>query len=275
MKMKHVITGAALAAAIVQTTLAARLPEFLPRDQVASVLAREDAARNAAQAESVPSDTPTFYTGKIGDADSGGYLFKYRSFDSEINRWTSRDPNGFPDGANNYSYTGNIATSAVDPNGMWTLVSKPDPANDTSWLDGGYSTNGNNRTVYEYEYDYAGSWTETDISASVGNNQSLDATLSIGISNTTQISFGASQSITIGASWSRTAGTTVTFHAQEPAAADHGWKAVLLIMNATIYQRTKTQSKLENGFWYDTTTWGVAQNVGNGYTRDYGLAIYE
>ncbi|MDD5200629.1 MAG: hypothetical protein PHC88_12610 [Terrimicrobiaceae bacterium] len=52
MKMKHIITGAALAAAIVQTTLAARLPEFLPRDQVASVLAREDAARNAAQPKS-------------------------------------------------------------------------------------------------------------------------------------------------------------------------------------------------------------------------------
>lgn len=45
-----------------------------------------------------------FYTGKPYDADTETYTFKYRSYDPELNRWTSADPSGFADGANNQAY---------------------------------------------------------------------------------------------------------------------------------------------------------------------------
>lgn len=45
-----------------------------------------------------------FYTGKPYDADTKTYTFKYRSYDPELNRWTTADPSGFPDGANNQIY---------------------------------------------------------------------------------------------------------------------------------------------------------------------------
>ena len=62
-----------------------------------------------------------FYTGKPYDADSESYTFKYRNYDPELNRWTTADPSGFPDGANNYSYVSNTPTDAFDPNGLTTI----------------------------------------------------------------------------------------------------------------------------------------------------------
>ena len=34
----------------------------------------------------------------------GAYTFNFRNYDPKLNRWTSVDPIGFPDGANNHSY---------------------------------------------------------------------------------------------------------------------------------------------------------------------------
>lgn len=48
-----------------------------------------------------------FYTGKPYDADLASYTFAFRSYDPELNRWTSSDPSGFPDGANNFRYVAN------------------------------------------------------------------------------------------------------------------------------------------------------------------------
>ena len=45
-----------------------------------------------------------FYTGKPYDSDTGSYTFKYRNYDPELNRWTTMDPSGFRDGANNSAY---------------------------------------------------------------------------------------------------------------------------------------------------------------------------
>ena len=63
-----------------------------------------------------------FYTGKPYDADTETYTFKYRSYDPELNRWTTADPSGFPDGANNQIYVNN-PLSLLDPNGLtWTAL---------------------------------------------------------------------------------------------------------------------------------------------------------
>jgi RHS repeat-associated protein len=58
-----------------------------------------------------------FYTGKPYDADLGAYTFAARSYDPEINRWTSADPSGFPDGANNRRFAPS-PTSELDSTGL-------------------------------------------------------------------------------------------------------------------------------------------------------------
>jgi RHS repeat-associated protein len=60
-----------------------------------------------------------FYTGKPYDEDLDAYTFAFRNYDPEINRWTSADPSGFPDGANNTIYVNNKSTVAID---AWSLA---------------------------------------------------------------------------------------------------------------------------------------------------------
>jgi RHS repeat-associated protein len=58
-----------------------------------------------------------FFTGKPYDADLGAYLFNYRSYDPALCRWTTPDPSGFPDGANNWVYAP-VPTMEIDPLGL-------------------------------------------------------------------------------------------------------------------------------------------------------------
>lgn len=60
-----------------------------------------------------------FYTGKPYDMDSETYTFKYRNYDPEVNRWTSMDPTGFPDGPNNQYYAP-TPTAQMDALGLTT-----------------------------------------------------------------------------------------------------------------------------------------------------------
>ena len=73
-----------------------------------------------AQAENIPgvAEQPAsyFYTGKPYDADLGAYVFNARNYNPEINRWTSADPSGFPDGANANIYVPS-PLSECDPDG--------------------------------------------------------------------------------------------------------------------------------------------------------------
>jgi RHS repeat-associated protein len=68
--------------------------------------------------EANPADV--FYTGKPYEGDLGGYVFKYRTYSPEINRWTTPDPSGFPDGANNRVYAP-VPTQELDNTGLWKL----------------------------------------------------------------------------------------------------------------------------------------------------------
>jgi len=80
----------------------------------------------AAEAETKSEDLPGvaaqpasyFYTGKPYDADLHAYVYNYRNFDVELNRWASADPTGFPDGSNNWIYACNTPSSMIDPNGL-------------------------------------------------------------------------------------------------------------------------------------------------------------
>jgi RHS repeat-associated protein len=116
MKPNPIIT-LALVTGITSTAFAgfnAPLQEFKTPKQLA-----EWRAEMAAKSE--PKTTATqdtaFYTGKPYLASSGNYAFKFRSYNPELARWTSEDPSGFPDEANNTLYS-NSPISGIDPNGL-------------------------------------------------------------------------------------------------------------------------------------------------------------
>lgn len=80
-----------------------------------------------------------FYTGKPYDADLGAYTFNHRNYNPEIKRWTSADPSGFPDGANNYILVNNSVLICFDPDGFASITVYANPAGSTANGDGGSS----------------------------------------------------------------------------------------------------------------------------------------
>ena len=74
-----------------------------------------------------------FYTGRPYDTDLGEYTFAARNYNPQINRWTSADPSGFPDGPNNQFYAP-IPTRDFDYQGLlkWSTVTRVTGAGATS-----------------------------------------------------------------------------------------------------------------------------------------------
>ena len=127
--MKYKLTFV-LVASLTSTAFAefkAPLPEFKNEKQLAEWRA-EKASESASQGYA--AEDTAFYTGKPYLASSGGYAFKYRSYNPELARWTSEDPSGFPDGANGSIYAP-TPTSALDFAGLWTLevIGNGNPSN--------------------------------------------------------------------------------------------------------------------------------------------------
>ena len=117
--MKNRIKQIALALGMIAATLSAqagtfKLPEFLNAQQLTAWRAQHAApATTVARAS---DEQAQFFTGKPYDAASGTYQFKYRAYNPAIARWTSADPGGFPDGANNQIYAA-CPTSGLDYDG--------------------------------------------------------------------------------------------------------------------------------------------------------------
>jgi RHS repeat-associated protein len=108
----------ALVAALTSTAFAgfqAPLPEFKNEKQLVEWRAEK---ASEATSQGYAAEETVFYTGKPYLASSGGYAFKYRSYDPELARWTSEDPSGFPDGANSNSYINNKITTELDFEGL-------------------------------------------------------------------------------------------------------------------------------------------------------------
>jgi len=57
------------------------------------------------------------FTGRRLDVESGMMQYRRRSYSTSLGRFTSRDPGGFVDGFNVYSYCGAGPINHVDPNG--------------------------------------------------------------------------------------------------------------------------------------------------------------
>lgn len=92
------------------------LPEFVRPERYSSFQEGDKAIRTTGQS-SLRETGAAFYTGKPYDMDSDTYIYRFRNYDPSVVRWTSLDPSGFPDGANNNIYVGN-PTSYFDPNGL-------------------------------------------------------------------------------------------------------------------------------------------------------------
>ncbi|MCE0499223.1 MAG: hypothetical protein LV481_14885 [Methylacidiphilales bacterium] len=96
------------------SALPAPLPEFMDQQQLAKWNADQAATATATTAN---EPSTQFYTGKPYVADAGGYVFKYRTYNPEMSRWTSADPSGFPDGVNNKIYAP-CPTDSLDSQGL-------------------------------------------------------------------------------------------------------------------------------------------------------------
>jgi len=103
-----------LQASVTEHQPPAPLPEFKTPEQLAKW--RSEQNQKTQVAASI-QECGVFYTGKPYLAESGSYAFKYREFNPEMGRWTTVDPSGFPDGANNRLYAA-VPSSEFDPNGL-------------------------------------------------------------------------------------------------------------------------------------------------------------
>jgi RHS repeat-associated protein len=145
MKLKPILTAVAVAvSAVAQPAMACftqndkgevthyngiPLPPIQSVEQAKAQSQKEIAAakkaREAQQAEqpatrhSSPATPPqeVFFTGKPYLEETGQYLFLFRHYDPELARWTTADPSGFPDGANNIAYMA-VPTSEFDWQGL-------------------------------------------------------------------------------------------------------------------------------------------------------------
>ncbi|MDR1305922.1 MAG: hypothetical protein LBK76_11990 [Verrucomicrobiales bacterium] len=94
---------------------------------------KAQAAQEARGGKPKAADGETnFYTGKPYDEEIDSYIFKYRNYSPALQRWTTADPSGFPDGANNYAYMA-VPTEGLDPDGRLTItgVTTPNKAQQT------------------------------------------------------------------------------------------------------------------------------------------------
>ena len=127
MKTKRILLAAIIAAtsaipaATAEHKLPAPLPEFKTPEQLAKwwqEMTEKAAAEDALPANEANSEptTSAFFTGKPYIQETENYAFKFRQYDPELARWTSADPSGFPDGANNRVYNNN-PLNGMDPDG--------------------------------------------------------------------------------------------------------------------------------------------------------------
>jgi RHS repeat-associated protein len=134
--MAVIAATSALHATVVENTLPVPIPDFMSPAQLtkwrAETTAKTVAAEKAQASSSAKTDSAMgFYTGKPYLAESGSYAYKYRDYNPELNRWTTVDPSGFPDGANNRAYVA-VPTSELDPDGCITLSGNIHPSPETA-----------------------------------------------------------------------------------------------------------------------------------------------
>ena len=69
---------------------------------------------------------PYLFTGRRFDSETGLYYYRARYYSPQLRRFIEPDPIGFEGGMNLYAYVGNDPANAVDPWGLWNLISSYD-----------------------------------------------------------------------------------------------------------------------------------------------------
>jgi len=113
---------------------------YLHYDQVGSLRAVSDSSGNIVKEitydsyGNIISDTnPNFkvpfgFGGGLYDPDTKLTHFGFREYDAYTGKWTAKDPIGFDGGDSNlYGYVLNDPVNLVDPEGLWSPSSFPDP----------------------------------------------------------------------------------------------------------------------------------------------------
>jgi len=118
MKPNQKVAMLALAAFVTGTSLAAitgKSSGFMNKSQLA-----EWRAETVLKSAGTKQEDPAFFTGRPYLEATETYAYKFRAYDPNVARWTSEDPSGFPDGANNALYVNNWFLSAINPDGLDT-----------------------------------------------------------------------------------------------------------------------------------------------------------
>ena len=107
---------------------------FYHADGLGSVTAITDSRKNVVQSYAYESfgmlhPSTDFrnsytYTGREWDREAGLYYYRARYYDAVDGRFISKDPSGFVDGANLYSYVNNNTINFSDPSGLKTYMCK-------------------------------------------------------------------------------------------------------------------------------------------------------
>jgi len=150
------------------------------------------------------------YTGKPYIKELGAYAFNCRNYDPETARWTTPDPSGFPDGANNRIYAP-VPTCGIDAFGLnWVSLGAPTLPSSEDWntignfrwhiVYTGWSTQGGD--TYDQNQNASYHWQQTI-------TETTSATFTAQNSNGTNFSLGDA-SLTVSASSGWALGSTTT-----------------------------------------------------------------
>lgn len=95
--------------------------KVLFNDKLGTTIARVDIGKLTQINRDVFGDTNSpsgddFFTGKP-HVEGLGYAFLFRNYRSELGKWQTGDPLGYPDGWNNLAYCNNLVTGALDSMG--------------------------------------------------------------------------------------------------------------------------------------------------------------